>query len=453
MMRKVGRWLAWSGASATGCALVLSALGLTPAAAQTGPVSPVPASGTPALATTGTTEQVHQLVQCGGTMYAVGNFTAITWNGTTYTRNGAFSFSATSPFTMTSWNPDVNGIVSSIQLTTDCSHAYLGGEFTSVNGTSVSNIAEVDTTAGAVVSAFGHSANKQVNTLLLTPNGHLLAGGDFTSINGSSAHQFYASLNPATGSDDGYLNLNISGHYVYQGVGSNTTSIWNQQLSPDGGHVLVEGTFTKVESTGRQQIFMINLGTHGNVSDWYSTEFNGFCADKHPFYIKAAAFSPDGTTVYVADTGFHALGWKSGPQTGLCDAVAAFPSTRASGLSHRWINYTGCDSYYSVAADASAVYVGGHERWADNQNGCNNPGPGSVPAPGLGAFTPGLTGGTLLENSGGTAGLYSRGRGFGADDMLVTVSGLWVASDNFEGTNTCGGVSGFAGICFLPYSS
>jgi hypothetical protein len=36
--------------------------------------------------------------------------------------------------------------------------------------------------------------------------------------------------------------------------------------------------------------------------------------------------------------------------------------------------------------------------------------------------------------------------------MLVTSAGLWIASDNFKGSATCGGVSGLAGICFLPYT-
>jgi len=27
------------------------------------------------------------------------------------------------------------------------------------------------------------------------------------------------------------------------------------------------------------------------------------------------------------------------------------------------VNYTGCDSLYSAAADASAAYFGGHERY------------------------------------------------------------------------------------------
>jgi hypothetical protein len=37
--------------------------------------------------------------------------------------------------------------------------------------------------------------------------------------------------------------------------------------------------------------------------------------------------------------------------------------------------------------------------------------------------------------------------------MLITSAGLWIASDNFDGSNQCGGLSGFAGICFLPYVS
>jgi hypothetical protein len=37
--------------------------------------------------------------------------------------------------------------------------------------------------------------------------------------------------------------------------------------------------------------------------------------------------------------------------------------------------------------------------------------------------------------------------------MLVTPAGLWIASDNDAGTDTCGGISGLAGVCFLPYTS
>jgi hypothetical protein len=44
----------------------------------------------------------------------------------------------------------------------------------------------------------------------------------------------------------------------------------------------------------------------------------------------------------------------------------------------------------------------------------------------------------------------NRGRGLGAADLLRTSAGLWIASDNQDNTNTCAGVSGRMGICFLP---
>ena len=132
-------------AAALAAGMTLSA---APAGAATGPVSATPASGTPQLAPNGTTEQVRQIAQCGGTMYAVGTFTAISWNGTTYTRNNVFSFSATKPYTVTSWDPNANGIVNSITFSPDCSTAYLGGKFSTVGGGSAKNIAAVSTSTG-----------------------------------------------------------------------------------------------------------------------------------------------------------------------------------------------------------------------------------------------------------------------------------------------------------------
>jgi len=449
-----GRWLA-RGASAAGmCALAVSVAGAPTGAAAAGParVSPVPAAGTPALAPSGTAEQVRQLVQCGGTMYAVGSFTRISQGGVTYQRDNVFSFSATAPYRITSWAPGVNGTVNSIALASDCSRAYIGGSFTRVAGASAADIASISTARAALVPGWAHHANAAVDTVLRTPNGHLLVGGKFTAINGSG-RRHYVSLSLSTGRDDGYLNLHVSGHYSFPGADQNQTAVYNQQLSPGGAQVLAEGTFTRVAGDARQQIFMLNLGSHGNVSDWYSPEFSRFCAADHPFYVKTAAWSPDGSTVYVATTGFHPEGWDSTfPLTGLCDAVAAFPATRTGGLAHEWVNYTGCDSLSSVAADYGAVYAGGHERWGDNPRGCNAAGPGAIPSPGMGGYAPGRTGGRLLTGAGGT-GLYSRGRGMGADQMLITRAGLWIASDNLDGTDTCGGAGGHAGICFLPYPS
>ena len=467
------RYAVMAGIAAAGCcALQLPAVaGSTAAGAtarnavQTGPVSSTPATGTPKLAATGTTETVRQLVQCGGTMYAVGSFSEIQRFTTTYPRNNIFSFSATPGFKVTSWAPDVNGEINSIAFNgSNCNDAYIGGQFTSINGTKVANFAEIDTTTGNVVSGFGDKVGGGHVDTLLVVNGHLLVGGTFTSINGSTADPYYASVSPVTGKDDGFLHLGISGHYVFPKVKRNGTEVYNQQLSHSGKLLLVEGDFTKVGGLGRQQIFMLHVNqTPAKVTGWSSPEFDGSkgeipggypyqCGDSHPFYIHAAAWSPDDSTVYIADTGIHTWNWDGTfPMPGLCDAAAAFPANEKEVL-HEWIANDGCDSLYSVAADDSAVYVAGHNRWFPNGDACNTRGPGAIPAPGLAGLAPGATGGSLILNSKGKAGLYSRSRGHGADDMLLTRAGLWIASDNFGGNTSCGGVSGYDGICFLPYS-
>jgi hypothetical protein len=442
-----------------------------------GGVSATPATNTPHLKATDDSpvQQIRQLVQCGNTMYAVGTFTEIVRGSTTYTRSSIFSFQATSPYTVSSWAPQVVGtatkgsnIIDSITFNGgSCADAYIGGHFTSINGTSVKNIAEIDTTTGNVVSTFAHNAPGTVHTLLAA-GGHILAGGNYTSINGSSQDPYMTSLNPATGKDDGFVHLNISGHYQYTGVASNSTNIYNQALSHGGTLDLAMGDFTSVGGVPRQQIFMLNLATApASVTSWTSPEWDGSqgeatpaqptngypyqCATAEPFYIQDAAWSPDDSQIYIATTGFHPNGWPTGttPRNGLCDAAAAFPATQTS-VRHTWVNYTGCDSLYAAAADASTAYFAGHERFSMNPDNCNALGPGAYSAPGLEGLRP--ADGVLYVNSAGTAGYYSRARGLGADDMLVTSAGLWIASDNDAASQMCGGAQNLSGICFLPYS-
>lgn len=442
----------------------------TAALAATGPVSPTPASGTPELANTGSTQTVRQLAKCGDNMYAVGSFSTIKRFSSTFTRHNVFSFSAVAPYKATSWNPDVNGVVNSITFINNCADAYIGGKFTSVHGTAVKNIAEISTSTGAVVQAFGHNVNGQVETLA-RDGSHILTGGYFTSVNGSTADPRMASLNATTGEDDGFLKLNISGNYHYcnasgsQCTSSNPTRVYNQQISHSGKLDLVEGDFTSVGGKPRQQAFMLNLSaTPASVTGWTSPEWDGSdpaqpyqCAFGEPFYLQAAAWSPDDSTIYVATTGYKPWNLPAGPgaRTGPCDMAAAYPATQAP-VTHTWINYTGCDSLYAAAADASTAYFGGHERYSQNSQDCDAQGPGAIADPGMEGLVPAT--GLALRNSTGGA-LYTRSRGQGADDMVVTPQGLWIASDSgtvgrggkFGYSQTCGGASSHSGICFLPY--
>jgi hypothetical protein len=172
------------------------------------------------------------------------------------------------------------------------------------------------------------------------------------------------------------------------------------------------------------------------------------------FYVRSAAWSPDDNTIYLATTGYHPAATNTNPRKGLCDSVTAWSATPGK-VFHQWIEYSGCDSYYSVGADNGAVYAAGHPRWADNLNGCNKQGPGAIADAGLQGFTP--ASGAVELNSGGTA-LYTMSRD-NADDMLFTPAGLWIASVERYSVNKCGDLQGppghnsadHAGICFLPY--
>lgn len=438
-------------AIATGLAATVALATAIPAvAAVGGPASGTPAAWTPVLPLTSTTYIIRQLVQCGNTMYAVGSFPTVKRYSASYVRNNAFSFNATTGV-MTSWDPNVNGTVNSVALNADCSTAYLGGQFTSVHGTAVKNIAAVNTSTGGVLPGFAHTAGGQVEALVVSGS-HVLAGGYFTGIN-NSPKRYMASLNATTGIDDNYLNLNISGNYVYtddsgRASNGNGTRVFNYALSPNKSKLLVMGDFTSVGGVGRRQIFMLNLGaSSATVDPWYSAEFDANCATVEPFWLQDAAWSPDASTIYIATTGYkpaNGVGFStSGPRGGLCDAAAAFPSTSVSNVVHKWINYAGCDSLFAAAADTNTAYVAGHERWASNPNQCDNNNNGSaVNAPGVVGLSP--ANGSVVYNP-------TRGRGLGADDMLVTSAGLWIGSDTAFGTDQCGGQHGHGGICFLPY--
>jgi hypothetical protein len=422
------------------------------AACTAGALSCSPASGTPHFPLgTSSTYQVRQLVQCGGEMYAVGRFSSVigydgqTHSSKTYTRHGVFRFRATAPYTISGWNPDVSGWVNSIAVGgKNCGSIYLGGDFSKVHGKTAHNIAKVTASSGALQTKFRHNANDAVETVKLH-SGRVLTGGFFTTIN-SSSRRYYVALNSTTGKDDGYLKLGISGKYNFAGVSGNRTEVYNQQLSHGGGRMLVEGDFTSAGGTHRQQIFMLSLGARqARVTAWRSPEFLRNCNASEPFYIRSAAWSVTDTSVYLADTGYYPNGGSNGQaskRTGLCDAAVKFSASERS-LSHTWINYTGCDSLYSTVAGSGTAYFGGHERWADNRGACDAAGPGSVAAPGMVGLS--ASKGAIVYNP-------TRGRGLGADDMLLTSRGLWIASDNLDGTDTCGGVAGHSGICLLPAS-
>ncbi len=124
---------------------------------------------------------VRDMIVVGNTAYIGGSFTALTpaGGGTAVTRNHVAAINMTTG-ALLPWNPNVSGTVYNILPAGN--NVYLGGSFTTVGGATHKNIAEVNNTTGAVVTAFANSSrpNKAVRAMVIA-GGNLYVGGAFTS--------------------------------------------------------------------------------------------------------------------------------------------------------------------------------------------------------------------------------------------------------------------------------
>jgi hypothetical protein len=351
---------------------------------------------------------VNKFAQIGSTMFAGGTFTQVQNSARTVTHNRQrlFSFNA-STGAITSFAPNVGGTVWALEPSSDGTGLYVGGSFSSVNGVSARSVFKWDLVNNRVDPTFKPTVTGGRVVDLQLISGRLFVSGSFA--------KRLVALNPTTGADTGYLNLNVAGVTGTPGDGW-AGEVYRFSVNPARTRMVIIGNFSSVSGQQRRQIAMINLGTTATLSSWYSSRWNLTCASSLPWYTRDVDWSPDGSYFVVVTTGAGFPG-----TTKLCDTATKWADSTNSNAAPVWINYTGGDTLYSVAATGVAVYVGGHQRWLDNPQGRDFKGPGAVDRPGIGAIDPN-TGKALAWNP-------TRTRGQGAKDLYVTSAGLWVGSD------------------------
>lgn len=245
---------------------------------------------------------------------------------------------------------------------------YAGGSFTTVNGAAHEGVVQLSVTPGKssdgqVVSGFGGQLAGYANALAFNGNA-LYVGGHFTSADGTPATGI-ARLNATTGALDSSFTFTLSHQ-----ISGTSLLVGTIALSPDGSHLAIGGSFLQVDGRSQPRIAMIDtgggLGAAATLASWSSPLLANDCSNEHD-YVNDIDFSPDGSFFVVVTTGFHSAG---GPA--ICDAASRF-ETGASGtdVQPTWVNYTGGDTLHSVAVTGSVVYIGGHNRWVNNECGSN----------------------------------------------------------------------------------
>ncbi len=427
------------GALTLGVALLGAPLALGAAPATAGTTIPSipqtnPVDTTPRVVDGGGEDEagVRELRQVGSTMYAGGEFQRVqnASRTTTYTRTNLFSFNATTG-AVSSFAPAVNGAVYAMEATADGRYLYVGGDFRNFAGTTVNRLVKVDLTTGRIDTRFRFPvSNARVSDLQLVGS-RLFVSGTFPG--------GLVAVNPDTGARTTYFN-------GVQTAGAEerwSNRVYRFSVNPAATRMVILGSFQTVAGQPRQQAAMLTLGdTSATLSQWYSDRFNAGCFASLEWYTRDVDWTPDGSSFAIATTG----GGFPGDPVRLCDTVSLWQANDAPRQQPLWINYSGGDTFHSVAVTNRAVFASGHFRWLDNPLGRDTMGAGAVVRQGIGA----------MDLTTGRATSWNPGKGLegglGGFDLYFTSRGLWIG--HFErglGRSATGAREIHEGLGLFPF--
>jgi hypothetical protein len=399
--------------------LALATLAAIPAspAVAVNPAQPTVVSANPANWTPHVLDGiVNTIVPVGNQIVAGGTFTQVKEpGGPILARTNLFAFDATTGAINPNFAPTLDGEVLSLATDGSGTSVFVGGSFTTVNGQRNRRLVKLSLATGQRMTFAGKINSGAGVYDMLVRNNKLYIGGAFSTVNKTTRQRIAAFDLPA-----GTLDPSLHVAFVGQHNGG-TVRVHKFDISPDGTKLVAIGNFLTADGLARRQIAMLDLTTTPvSVANWQTNRFVNQCTSRFDTYLRDIDFDPTGQYFVIGTTG----AWMGGPGAGvLCDSVSRWKtSATGTGVQPEWVDYTGGDTTFSVAATGTAVYVGGHQRWWNNPFSADRQGPGAVSRPGIAALDP-LNGVPFQWNP------VRDPRGLGVQALVATDAGLWVGSD------------------------
>jgi hypothetical protein len=268
--------------------------------------------------------RVNAVAYLGNTVYLGGSFTSV--NGSP--RNRLAACDATNG-NLLSWNPNANGVVRALEVSPAGTRVYAGGDFTIVGGASRARVAALNPTSGGAFSSWSPYVNNSVKAITTSTTGSTVyVGGDFTSAEGAG-RQRLAAFNATSGNISTTFKPNIS-----NGAG-NFATVLALAVRPDNQTLYFSGDYALVNGSSRRNAAAVSTGV-ATLRAWSPASTAGIAAD--------LVVSNSGNTVFVG--GRAAGGY-----------VQAYGPT--AGGAPVWNVQTNGD-VEALVVSSSILYVGGH---------------------------------------------------------------------------------------------
>ncbi len=252
---------------------------------------------------------VDALATANGVIYAGGNFTSVKpgagQSGSQTARTYLAAFNGSTGALITSFNVRLNGRVYALDVSPDRSTLYVGGAFTTVNGTSRGRIAAINLASGTLNTSFNPNANRAVRSIDSTGSTVYL-GGDFTTVR-NTARANMASVTASTGAlntafDPTFLNrapVVCQPNQPFCTPTTYTPNVLAIAVSPDGTRVLTGGNFVGVNGVSSGGMTSLDPTT-GDTEQWAANTaqpINTNCAGR------VSSIVVQGTNAYVTGVG------------------------------------------------------------------------------------------------------------------------------------------------------